>query len=197
MKWKKNSKLLLIIAVSVVAVYAFYIFLLIPYVDKKEKEEDEAIEQYWSDKCFIQIVNKTDHKASITLYGHENGRVATLDCQIPAQEQVMLREDMVWDECRKYPPQEMSDSALVVFDDTLYYWQIPALDKASIADRHSLYDCFDWDYAIIVVREEKRSKADHRPRLTRNGKEFVLTDRDYERALGIKRYRGQVYKERE
>ena len=28
-------------------------------------------------------------------------------------------------------------------------------------------------------------------------KEFVLTDRDYERAMGIKRYRGQIFHERE
>lgn len=196
MKWKKDTKLLLIIALSVFAAYALYIFLLVPYLGKKETEEDAAIEEYWSDKCFIRIVNKTDHKVSITLYGHENGQVVTKDCQIPAHEQVMLREDMVRDDCVEFPPREMADSALMVFDDTLYFWQIPALDKASIADCHSLYKPFDWDHVSIVVREEQM-RPSYRPRLYRYGKEFVLTDRDYERAMGIKRYRGQIFHERE
>lgn len=196
MKWKKDTKLLLIVALAVIAVYALYIFLWIPYLDNKEKEEDAAIKEYWSDKCYIQIVNKTDHKASITLYGHENGQVMTVECQILAHGQVMLREDMVFDDIREFPPKEMADSALMVFDDTLYYWQIPALDKASIADRHSLYERFDWESTSVVVREEQ-SRPSYRPRLYRYGKEFVLTDRDYERALGIKRYRGQIFHERE
>lgn len=196
MKWKKDTKLLLIIALSVFAAYALYIFLLVPYLGKKETEEDAAIEEYWSDKCFIRIVNKTDHKVSITLYGHESGQVVTMDCQIPAHEQVMLREDMIRDDIMEFPPREMADSALMVFDDTLCLWQIPALDKASIADRHSLYDRTDWDHASIVVREEQM-RPSYRPRLYRYGKEFVLTDRDYERAMGIKRYRGQIFHERE
>ena len=196
MKWKKDTKLMLVIALAVVAVYAFYIFLWIPCSYKKEKEEDRAINEYWSDKCYIQIVNKTDHKISITLYGHENGLVVTMDCQIPSYGQVLLREDMVYDNCMEFPPKEMADSALMVFDDTLYYWQIPALDKASIADCHSLYKPFDWDHVSIVVREEQ-SRPSYRPRLYRYGKEFVLTDRDYERALGIKRYHGQIFHERE
>lgn len=196
MKWKKDTKLLLFVALAVIAVYAIYIFITVPYVDKKEKEEDAAIKEYWSDKCYIQIVNKTDHKVSITLYGHENGRVMTMDYQIPAHGQVMLREDMVYDDIREFPPKEMVDSALMVFDDTLCLWQIPALDKASIADHHSLYERFDWENTSIVVREEQ-TRPSHRPRLYRYGKEFVLTDLDYERAMGIKRYRGQIFHERE
>jgi len=196
MKWKKDTKLLLIVTLAVIAVYAIYIFLWVPYVSHKEEEEDAAIEEYWSDKCFIRVVNNTDHMVSITLYGHENGQVVTKDCLIPAQEQVMLREDMVWDICIDFPPQEMVDSALMVFDDTLYLWQIPAMDRASIADRHSLYDRTDWDHTSIVVREEQ-NRPSYRPRLYRYGKEFVLTDRDYERALGIMRYRGQIFHERE
>lgn len=194
MKWKKDTKQLLVITLAVVAIYVFYIFLGAPYLGKKETEEDTAIEEYWSDKCFIRIVNKTDHKVLITLYGHENGQVVIKDCQIPAHEQVMLREDMVRDDCIKFPPEKMVDSALMVFDDTLYFWQIPALDKASIADRHSLYESSDWHHASIVVREEQ-NRPSYRPRLYRYGKEFVLTDRDYERALGIKRYRGQIFHE--
>lgn len=196
MKWKKDTKLLLIITIAVVAVYAFDIFLWIPYKDKIDREEDAAIKEYWSDKCFIRIVNKTDHKVSINLYGHESGQTVIKECQIPAHEQVMLREDMVWGDCIDFPSREMADSALMVFDDTLYFWQIPALDRTSIADRHFLYNSSDWDHASIVVREE-RTRPKYRPRMYRDGKEFMLTDRDYERALGIKRYRGQIFYERE
>ena len=94
-----------------------------------------------------------------------------------------------------FPPREMMDSVLFVYDDTLSYWQIPALDKASIADKHSFYERRYWKPTSIVVREEQH-RPGYRPRMTRDGKEFVLTDKDYERATGIKRYKGQIFHEK-
>ena len=187
MKLKKNSLLILLIMVGVIATYALYIFVVVPYSDKRDKEKQAELDQ----QCYAQIENQTDHDVSIFMYGHENEQVKVLEYQISARHLLKIRQDMNKEEYNAFPPKGMMDSVLFVYDDTLQYWQTPETERGSIGERHTLYERYYWKWCKIVVQGRTRSHQE----FYRSGLEFTLTERDYERALGIKRYDGLIMRE--
>lgn len=186
---KKELVIFAIVFLSVVGVYTGLAFWA---RFERDRDENKQLELYR--QSFLQIVNETDHDTNVTMYSHEGGTVSVERYHIPPHHLVRFKEDIEVGELGVYFRSHPVDSALLVFDDTISFWQTPT--HADMFNKHCLYREFDsWEHTRMTIREERQNPKNYRIGLYRYGLQYVISDRDYESAMGIKRYNGLIINE--
>ena len=182
---KKEIIVVILILLGIVGVYAGIALLGI-----HEREKDEKRQKELDGQSFLQIVNNTDHDVNVAVYYHEGGKALVERYHLSPHHLVRYKEDIESGELGIFFRHHPIDSALLVFDDTINYWQVPS--RADMFNKHYLYREYDgWKSTQITIREASRKRIG----LYRYGRQYVIGERDYEAALGIKRYNGTIIRE--
>jgi len=186
------KKELIIMAILFLAVVGVYVGLAFWARYERDMDEKKQLELYH--QSFLQIVNDTDHDANVAIYSHEGEQVLVERYHVPPHHLVRFKEDIEDSELDFYFRSHPVDSALLVFDDTISFWQTPT--RADMFNKHYLYREYEgWERTRLTIREEKQNPKNYRIGLYRYGRQYVISDRDYESAMGIKRYNGLIINE--
>lgn len=133
----------------------------------------------------VGIVNSSDHRVSICIFGHDSAGVVQHRYELSPGDELVIRDSMSLAEVVAFPPKGFVDSAWMVFDDRVvarhvgeYPWEVGYND-------HCIHNSVHWEYAGITVRNFNPMTGSGI--LKRPVRRYILSNDDYDRAVAAKR----------
>lgn len=158
-----------IVIVGIVAVFALSV--------KNDKDRQKALNTYGG---AVGVENQTDHRVTLRLFLHDSPDEPVLSHTIEPRGYWVIRDSMSKREVSDFPPINWLDSALFIFDDTLYLWQAEKGIPWYVAkSKHYIQEGTCWRYMSLTVRRASRNRS----ALYRPLRVYYLTDEDYKTAL--------------
>lgn len=132
----------------------------------------------------VGIVNSSDHRVFICLFGHDGTGAVQHKYGLSPGQEVVICDSMSQAEVEASPPKGFIDSAWIVFDDSVmvrhageYPWEVDY-------DDHCIHNSVHWEYEGITVR--KFNPMTGSGILKRPVRRYILTNDDYARAVASK-----------
>ena len=152
------------------------VFSLIPLSAWQENRRQDRID---AEGGIVGVVNKSDHKVALTLFGHDSSGVVVRSHTLDPQTEWIMLDSMSKAQVSAFPPQGFIDSAILTFDDTLSIIHKGECPWNVSYDDHGIHSREHWMYeSLIVQRGWRGRKAIYRP-----ARVYTLTDEDYDRAI--------------
>lgn len=148
---------------------------LIYFTINSDKEEQKALYTYGG---AVGVENQTNHHVTLRLFLHDNTTEPVLSHTIEPRGHWVVRDSMSQRQVSNFPPVNWLDSALIIYDDTIFVWQRKEDPWYVEGTKHYIRESSCWKYESLVVRRASR----YHPALYRPLRVYYLTEEDYERA---------------
>ena len=145
---------------------------------KSDRDKQRELNTYGG---AVGVENQTYHRVTIRLFLHDSADAPVHT--IEPRGHWVIRDSMTKWEVSNFPPINWLDSALFIFDDTLYLWQGGQALWYADSKKHYIRESMCWKYESLVVRPRSR----YHPALYRPLRVYYLTEEDYERAVEVNR----------
>lgn len=132
----------------------------------------------------VGIVNMSDHRVAMQLYGHDSAGVVIRDYEMEPDSELVLRDSISETEVLAFPPEGFVDSAILVFDDTVKVKHCPR-EFAHIYPYnpdyrdHCIQERSHWQYETVTVRRWVPRGGVY---IYRPVRRYIFTNEDYDRA---------------